>query len=199
MSFRHPQPRLKHAAVAVGMQQFVWGGDGGFGHPTIQTKQIETFDMSSVKWEEPRFLKDSLPDELCGMAVTTDGVNIYSFGGGTNSGFINTVYEINPSTLQCRELRPASLSHHVPKGATGSGIVYFKEKLLLYGGFTNEMLTTDDLHVFDLKTSEYGNSKLYPCIVCACHEGNVAVRGNYAYYSSVWCANCLTEDMLCWW
>ena len=118
------------------MQHFVWGGDGGYGYPKIQPKQMETFDISSMKSEEPKLLKGPLPDELWGMAVTTDGVKIYSFGGRTDSGFSNTVYEINPSTLQCEELRPASLSRHVPKGTTGSGMVYFKEKLLVYGGFT---------------------------------------------------------------
>ena len=156
MSSREPQPRYNHAAFGVGMKHFVWGGDVDYRSTKIHTMQIETFDVSSWTWKEPQPLQGSLPDRLWGMAVTTDGKNVYSFGGHNSSTRINTVYQITPSTLQCEELQPAGSSHRAPKGTTGSRIVYFKEKLVVYGGYTGQNYT-DDLYVFDLRKSEPEN------------------------------------------
>lgn len=147
MSSTQPQPRYRHAAFGVGLKQYVWAGSAD-----INTAQIETFDISSAKWEKPQLLQGSLPDSLSGMAVTTDGEHAYTFGGVKGSTRINTLYEINPRTLQCRELLPES-SLHAPKGASASGLVYYKGKLVVYGGYTDEG-RTDDLHVFDLRKSE---------------------------------------------
>lgn len=160
MSSREPQPRWKHAAFGVGLKHFVWGGDGGCAK--IQTRQIEVFDISSAKWEEPQLLQGSapLPDRLWDMAVITDGENAFSFGGWKGSTRINNIYEINSRTLQCDELQPASHTHQVvPQGAAGSRTVHFDEKLPFYAGETDDDGRIDDLYVFDLKKSERGKSK----------------------------------------
>lgn len=157
MSYRRPQPRRWHAAFGVGFKHFIWGGYGS--DVEIPTTQIETFDISCAKWEfKTQELQGSLPDRLWSMAVTTDEENVYSFGGHTSSGRINTIYQINPYTLECSELRPARSTPYEPKGTTGSRIVCFKDKLLVYGGETDQGYM-DDLHVFDLRKSDCGNNK----------------------------------------
>ena len=147
MATREPQPRRRHAAFGVGLKHFVWGGYGN----EIQTKDIETLDISSGRWEQPQPLQGSLPDRLEGMAVTSDGEMAYTFGGYRGSTRINSVYEINPRTLKCEEILP--VSSYSPTGMSSSAIVCFNRKLIVYGGNTDQG-RSDDLLVFDLRKSE---------------------------------------------
>lgn len=148
LSAREPQPRLRHAALGVGLEHFVWGGNG---YSKINPTRMETFRLSSAKWEDSQSLRGSLPECLCGMTVTNDGDSVYSFGGRSGSTLINSVYEINPRTLQCKENRP--VSSYSPPGVECSGIVCFDELLVAYGGYTDRG-RSDDLYVFDLRKSE---------------------------------------------
>ena len=152
---RQPEPWYDHAAVSIGSKLVVWGGRGD-DSATISANTIESFDVSSETWKQPQQLQGSLPGGLSGMAVTSNGEYAYSFGGQIGSTRINTVYEINMSTLQCRELVPANPSH-APRKISGGCIVHFKDKLLIHGGFTGHH-RTDELHVFDLKNSECRNN-----------------------------------------
>lgn len=160
LHLKEPQPRDGHAAFCIGKKQFVWGGDVDYKSTKVQASCIETFDISSakIKWEkEQQHLQGSLPDSLWGMAVTTDDENAYSFGGSTGGSLVNTIYVLNPSTLQCSKLLPES-PKHMPKGRTGSRVLHFDEKLVVHGGDTGQG-RTDDVHVFDLKKSECRSSK----------------------------------------
>lgn len=154
MLSKQPQPRERHAAVGIGRNLYVWGGFGGKS-ASIQTATIETFDVHSETWQEAKELRCSLPANLRGMAVTTDGVTAYTFGGRTDhDAYLNTIYEINPRTLQCRELVAKNPSH-TPKQAYGSGLLYFNRKLVVHGGRIGQD-RTNELHVFDLKAGELG-------------------------------------------
>lgn len=148
---RPPEPRYDHAAVCIGSKLIVWGGRSK-GSATISADTIESFDISSETWKQPQQVHGSLPGCLSGMAVTTNGENAYSFGGQAGSTRINTLYEINMSTLQCRELVPANPADAPPK-TSNSRIVYYKDKLVLHGGYTGQH-RIDEIHVFDLKNSE---------------------------------------------
>lgn len=150
-----PQSRVYHTAVGVGRKLYVWGGNS---KPKIQATIVENFDVLSQAWEKRKQFKGSLPDGFYDMATATDGDYVYSFGGRTASGvYSNAVYQFNLSTLECRELVPANPSH-APKKAYGSGLVIFNEKLVIFGGY-NDNRQTDDLHVFDLRTSEFEETK----------------------------------------
>ena len=156
MSSRQPTARTWHSAVGVGDKLFIWGGHGAI---QIRTTTLECFNVSSLSWEQPQQLKGSLPDGLYNLAVTGDGRHFYAKSGRTNR-----VYEINPCTLLCRQLLKNS-SIHAPQRQDGnrSRSVYFKNKVVVYGGVT-EQDRTDDLHVFDLDKSEYESIELYSCI-----------------------------------
>lgn len=149
----------------MGHKLFVWGGDGG--SPGIQTTTIESFDVTSEAWDPPRQLSCSLPNGLYGMAVTTDGESAFFFGGVTLNSrvpsskpaserftYSNTLYQVNLSTLQCKELVPKTPSH-APKGVSGGGMVCFNHRLVLYGGYTGRE-RVDKVYVFDIRTSEWG-------------------------------------------
>ena len=152
MATRQPLPRDEHAAVGIGSKLYVWGGDGGFSK--IKTTALETFDVTSVQWEQPQLLNgSSMPDHLWGMAVTSDGETAYCCYGRAGLTLYNTVFEITPSQHLCKELHPTSPSDASAQGTSGSRVVRYQDKLVLFGGFTGERWT-NKLHVFDLKKSE---------------------------------------------
>lgn len=153
-----PQPRSSHAAIVVRnkLRLFIWAGLG-VDSATIPTASIESFHFFSKEWEQPQPLHGSLPDDLWSMAVTSDGESAYTFGGKTGSAYVNTLYKVNPTTLCCAQLLPTSESH-APKKTRGSGMVHFNEKLVVHGGW-NGQENNDELHVFNLKTSECGRRK----------------------------------------
>ena len=150
MSARQPTGRSRHAAVGVQDKLFIWGGYGN-----VKTSTLETFNVSALKWEQPRQLNGSLPDRLIDAAVTSDSEYAYTHGGLFGSNF---THEINTRTLQCRELLPNS-SSHAPQKTHGCCMVYFRKKLVVYGGIAKQTCT-NDLHVFDLDTSEYVYSRI---------------------------------------
>ena len=150
---REPQAREGHAAVSSSRQMLVWGG-GGVSGVRIETSTVEIFDVISVTWRDPRQLSgQSLPDDLRGMAIIRDGDKAYSFGGWTESTRINELLEIELTSLQCRHLVPAEGSAPPPSARSSSGMVSYRRKLVTYGGFTGGEWS-DELHVFDLNTSE---------------------------------------------
>ena len=149
-SGREPQARHCHAAVSSNRHMLVWGGGGG-GH---ETSTVEIFDVISATWRDPRQLRgQSLPDGLHDMEIALDGDNAYSFGGWTGSTHINDLLEIELTSLQCRHLVPAEGSAPPPSARTGSGMVSYRRKLVTYGGLIGGGWS-DELHVFDLNTSE---------------------------------------------
>ena len=155
MATRQPLPRARHAAVGIGSKLYVWGGDGG--SSKIKSTALETFDVTSVQWEQQQLLNgSSMPDGLWGMAVTSDGETAYCCCGRTGSypnyTYYNTVFEITPSQHLCKELQPTSPSL-MPEKKWGSRVVRFQDKLILFGGYTGYR-RTNELHVFDLKKSE---------------------------------------------
>ena len=152
MATTEPLPRDRHAAVGIGSKLYVWGGDGG--SSKIKTTALETFDVTSVQWEQPQLLNgSSIPDGLRAMAVTSDGKTAYCCCGQAGSTRYNTVFEITPSQHLCKELQPTSPSDARPQGTSGCGVVRFQDKLVLSRGFNGERWT-NELHVFDLKKSE---------------------------------------------
>lgn len=151
MSSRYPPSRFLHATVTVRDCLYVWGGRVDDGLPVL-TSTVEKFSVASMKWEDPQNLLVSLPEGLFAMAIASDGESCYTFGGRTNSSdYTDTLYQVNPVTGECREIVAANPP---PPPRWFSAMVYHDQKLIVYGGETAQR-ATDDLHVFDLKTSEY--------------------------------------------
>ena len=147
---REPQARYGHAAVSSNRHMLVWGGGDG-GH---ETSTVEIFDVISATWRDSRQLSgQSLPDDLCYTEIVQDGDKAYSFGGLTGPTRINDLLEIELTSLQCRYLVPAEGSAPPPSARTGSGMVCYRKNLVTYGGCTDDG-QSDELHVFDLNTSE---------------------------------------------
>ena len=155
MSSSPPQPRIDPAAVGLGQKLYIWGGCGD---SKFRTTSIESFNVSSLTWEQTQNFHGSPPDGLWNMAVTTDGQNAYTFGGMA-VGPTCTVYEFNLSTKQCRELVPVNPSY-APSKKGACRMVCLNQKLVVYGGASVPGTATDELHVFDIRTSELGGKQV---------------------------------------
>lgn len=162
MATRQPLPRAYHAAVGIGSKLVVWGGYGGstlYHNQRINKREIEVFDVLSVSWKEAQFLHGSdMPDVLYDVAVTNDGGTAYCCGGASGDlsnrlTYCNSLFQIIPFQHLCQELKPASPTHAAPNKSSGSGLVKFGDKLVLYGGYTGQE-RINQLQVFDLKKSE---------------------------------------------
>ena len=156
MSTRKPLARFKHAAVGIENTLYLWGGCST--SAKIQTSILESFDVPFGTWEYPHELRGGIPDCLNEMAVATDGEYAYTFGGQTGYSpgtYVNTLYRIDPITLGCRRLVPGNPSH-APKAVVSSRMVHFKDNLVVHGGFDEEN-STNEVHLFDLRKSEWEN------------------------------------------
>lgn len=127
---------------------------------------LETFDVLSETWQRPQELRGSPPDVLCAVAVAGDSESAYFFGGASVSHskntFFNTLYQLDLSTLECKELVPRNPSQ-APMKQSNSGMVLFKDKLVVQGGYTGKD-RSNELHTFDLKKSECEEGNLCSCL-----------------------------------
>ena len=143
-SFR-PAARRYHAAVGAGQTMLVWGGRG----EGIQTSTVESFDVTSLTWKEPRQLQGDLPIALASVAVASDGEKAYMFGGLSSRGLENKLFSLDLASLECRELVPSSTPR--PSGREHCRMVCCGGKLVVYGGFSGSVIgASDDLYTFDL-------------------------------------------------
>ena len=144
-----PSARYHHAAVGVGSNMFVWGGDGGDGS-VVSSSVVERFNVQSASWGQVRC--PSLPDGLRGMAVESDGERAYCVGGfvGRGSQLYNALYVLDLSSMRCRKLSTGAQS---PTARAYSNIIHYARTLVLYGGWTGSRMS-DELFIFDLDTSE---------------------------------------------
>ena len=128
----------------------VWGGSGS----DIETSVVECFDVLSATWVEARQLSQYLPDGLRLMAVACDEERAYTFGGYTESGRINDVYEVDLTSLVCCKIEPCAHSAPSPSARDDSAIVISRRRLVNYGGYADGGRESDELHVLDLDASE---------------------------------------------
>ena len=149
---REPVARAYHASVGSHRYMLTWGGDSGYG-VHIETSVVECFDVLSATWMEARQLSQYLPDRLYRMAVACDEERAYTFGGLTESGRINDVYEVDLTSFVCSKIEPSAHSAPSPSARYDSAIVISRRRLVNYGGNTGGR-ASDELHLLDLDASE---------------------------------------------
>ena len=147
---REPNARCYHATIASNRQVLVWGGKSS--GEQIKTSAVECFDVVSTTWQETRQLSLHLPDGLHHMAVAWNEEKAYSFGGVSKSGQTNDIYEVDKTSLVCKKIIPSAGSAPFPQSR--SAIICSGRRLINYGGFSDTGFS-DEIHVFDLDTSEY--------------------------------------------
>ena len=129
---------------------FVCAGTGS-GGSVVPSSVLESFNVLSTTWQEPRQLRGRVPDSHQRMAVASDGRKAYWFGG--TGGFDNnSLYCLDLSSLSCQEVVPTN-SAESPIPRFQSAMVSYRRKLVIYGG-SRSLVSLSGVCVFDLNTSE---------------------------------------------
>ena len=137
---------------------YIWAGRG------CRTDVFERLNLSTFTYEQRHLTDSSAPDGLCSMAVTWDESHGYTFGG-SNGKRLNSIYCLDFSTLKCIEIVPATDSD-TPTPRSASGMVHFNRKLVVYGGLTDDGISSD-LLLFDLDNSKFVKScSVYVFVSC---------------------------------
>ena len=153
-----PVARFYHAAVGLGQNKLVLAGDTAEGS-SVPSSVVEKFNVRSTVWQDPQMLggQFTLPEGYDSMAVASDGERAYLFGGligprGAQQRS-NAIFCVNLLSLKCEEIVPAPTAQ-APLPRSGSAMVHYKRKLVIYGGSTGPGRMSNELLVFDLDTSE---------------------------------------------
>ena len=127
---------------------YIWGGTG------CRTDVVERLNLSTFTYKQRHLTDSSAPIGLYSMAVAWDESHGYTFGGFDNNGKkLNSIYCLDFSTLKCIEIVPATGSF-TPSPRSRSGMVHLNRKLVVYGGYTDDGISSD-LLLFDLDNSKY--------------------------------------------
>ena len=175
-----PKARDLHASFRIGRYMYIWAGTG------CRTDVVERLNLSTFTYEQRHLTNSSAPDGLYSMAVTWDDSHGYTFGGKVGNGKrLNSIYCLDFLTLKCIEIVPATRSH-TPTPRSASGMVHFNRKLVVYGGRTDNGLSSD-LLLFDLDNSKY--CKIM-CVVSCTPETRTVVSVNSLPITVVCSASC---------
>lgn len=89
---------------------------------------------------------------LSGIDCTTEGSNIYIFGGKNEDTRFNDLWMFNLKTL-AYELLPAN--GDVPAVRNGHTMTYYKDRLFVFGGIHDITWELDDLHIYNLSKKSW--------------------------------------------
>ncbi len=164
-SFSEPSPRWGHYSAAVGGQLCVYGGrtkDFSIGKSELGGC-IHSFNQCMERWQTRATTGQPHPGLYDG-ACTSSGNHLYLYGGYDQSRFQDSLYRLDTDSLEWSQL-PSG-----PMRKIGCGMVSYKEKLILFGGYgipsgptqpgaefikiTDGHGWTNELHTFDVQKGE---------------------------------------------
>ena len=168
---------------------YIWAGSG------CRTDVVERLNLSTFTYEQRHLTNSSVPDVLDSMAVTWDESHGYTFGGRDgNIKRLNSIYCLNFSTLKCIEIVPATGSD-TPTPRDKCGMVHFNRKLVVYGGHTDDGISSD-LLLFDLDNSKYCTIMCVYVFVSCKSETRTVVSVNSLPIYTVVCSGKLLENII---
>ena len=156
----------------------MWGG-----HARSQDGEslsdIYTFDPYCRSWQNQSITGSTPHSCLCEGASASDSRHFYLYGGYNESGFQGCLYRLDSKTWQWSRLGSGG-GRDDPMRKTGSGMVVYADKLVLFGGygispatpsqqgahfipdsrFSDGVGWTSELHVFSLEEGKtYASTK----------------------------------------
>ena len=149
MAFVEPSGRDSCVSATIDSKVFVWGGELTDDKDTSHLKNIYILDNLKENWisksttgEHPRGYKS------CCSAQS--GNVLYVYGGYyENEEDTGSLFSLNLDILSWRELSPHV--HDGPSKKFGGGMVVQGDKIILFGGGSDEG-RTNELHIFNLST-----------------------------------------------
>ena len=143
-----PSPRWNHYSAAVETKLYVWGGDTkDFSKDESKlTSTLHVFDLFTESWKTKSTTGASPPGVTWGASATA-GHHLYQYGGYGSSSQ-SSLHHLDTTTSHWTKLPEGPAKRKI-----GCCMVRCKDMLVLFGGLSDGGLT-DELHVFNLKTSK---------------------------------------------
>lgn len=149
----------------------MWGGlTESRGADHLDT--VSTFDPMLEKWVELR-PKGLPPPGWCNGASAADETHLYTYGGSDGQTYYDSLYQLDINTLTWTKLSasghtPGQQAANRPMRKIACGLLCYRHQLVLFGGYSKvfpahiqpgvryELGWTNEMHIFDLSSSEYG-------------------------------------------
>ena len=150
MAFVRPSRRVGCVRATIDSKVFIWGGALPDSRDTSHLTNLYILDTLKENWksksitgEHPRGYK------YCCSAQSGNVLYIY---GGQDANFERTssLFSLNLDILSWRELSPHV--HDGPSKKRSGGMVVKGDKIILFGGYTEDRRYTNELHIFNLST-----------------------------------------------
>ena len=89
-----------------------------------------------------------VPAPRHGVDITTDGENVYVFGGKDEASRFNDLWKFSLSDYKYYPLKNEGM---VPASRNGHTISHHNKRLYVFGGIHDITWELDDLHIYDLE------------------------------------------------
>ena len=145
------EPPAAHGCVSatINSRVYVWGGRTASGD-TSHLANLYILDSRTEKWLS-RPITGQHPPGFYYCAAAQDANLLYVYGGWDEHGKdTGSLYCLDLDLLSWTELSPHT--HDGPKKKSGCGMVVREDKIVLFGGRTNDGGYTNELHIFNIST-----------------------------------------------
>lgn len=156
-----PSPRDKLTCVAKGTKIFFFGGFGPLEDAETEDQEgaafgwfndLFSFDTENCTWEKlsPAFTGCPTPRAAHGMCAV--GSRIIIFGGRDSVGRKNDLFILDTETM---EWIPTPTTGRQPESRSFHTCTAVGNRVVVFGGRSPENAHFNDLHIFDVATSEW--------------------------------------------
>ena len=150
MAFVEPSGRYGCVSATIDSKVFVWGGTLTDHEDTSHFKNLYFLDTLNENWKSKSTTGEH-PRGYLHCCTAQSGNVLYVYGGeDENDEFTGSLFSLNLDILSWRELSPHV--HDGPSKKSSGGMMVQGEKIILFGGYTEDKGRTNELHIFDLST-----------------------------------------------
>ena len=150
MAFVEPSGRKGFVSATVDSKVFVWGGGLTDDEDTSHLKSLYILNSLKENWKS-KSINGEHPRGYLYCCSAQSGNVLYVYGGwDANNEYTGSLFSLNLDILSWRELSPHV--HDGPSKKYGGGMVVQGDKIILFGGYTEDERETNELHIFDLST-----------------------------------------------
>ena len=152
MAFVDLPARAGCVSATIDSKVFIWGGVLSAIEDTSHLKNLYVLDTLRETWKScPITGEHPLGYKYC--STTQSGNTLYVYGGSDEynhkTGSLFSL-ELDLDLALWKELSPHV--HNGPRNKAGSGMVVYRDKIIIFRGYTEDEADTNELHVFDLST-----------------------------------------------
>jgi N-acetylneuraminic acid mutarotase len=168
-AFSEPSPRWGHFSAAVEGKLCVWGGrtKDFSSRKSELASSVHSFDPVLESWAENKTSGET-PRELYLGACASAGHHLFTYGGYSGSERGGSLHQLDTKSWAWKQLSAAG-----PMEKTGSGMIVYDNKVIVFGGyglpthptqpgseFIKDSIYTDgrgwtnEVHTFDVKEGE---------------------------------------------